>query len=297
MNKTLFLRMLFLLSAFLLLVCACSDPTRLETVEPDLVDESNGLPLNDPAADDRNDETVVEPAEPEKILWPRIGIYAGLGSWDINVLTAERFFEHYEVQYELFDEQDAIDGSINQDFDLIWFPGGFAAEYKYLIPNHENIRLFVEEGGIFVGSCAGAYYASSVLRWLGTDHPYPLELFEGKAVGPLAGEIGWGEIAKLSLEPGHPVNAEFDATLDVYYFDGPYFEAYDSSSVQILARYAINNEPAVIVGRYETGKYLLLGPHPELGGYTPESPDFNIDGGEGAQWSWLYAALIWICNW
>lgn len=298
MNKIRFLRMLFLLSAFLLLICACSDTSMPETVEPEPVDESISVPPNDSATGNHNDETAVVSDKPEKLLWPpRIGIYAGKGSWDINILTAERFFEHYGVQYELFDEQDAVNGSINQKFDLIWFPGGFAAEYKNLIPNHDYISLFVEQGGIFVGSCAGAYYASAVLRWLGTDHPYPLELFKGKAVGPLAGEIGWGEIATFNLEPGHPVNTEFDSVLDMYYFDGPYFEAYDPSSIQILARYAINNEPAVIAGRYGTGKFLLLGPHPELGGYTPDSPDFNLDGGEGAQWPWLYAAFLWISNW
>jgi glutamine amidotransferase-like uncharacterized protein len=297
LNKMRFLRMLFLLSTFLFLICACSDTTRPENFEPDLVDESNSLSLNESAAGSHNDESAVVSDEPDKLLRPRIGIYAGKGSWDINILAAERFFEHYGVKYKLFDEQDALDGSINQDFDLIWFPGGFAAEYKNLIPNHDNIIMFVEQGGIFVGSCAGAYYASSILRWLGTDNPYPLELFKGKAVGPLAGEIGWGEIAKLSLEPGHPVNNNFDSALDMYYFDGPYFEADDPSSIQILARYTINNEPAVIAGRYGAGKFLLLGPHPELGGYTPESPDFNLDGGEGAQWPWLYAALIWISNW
>jgi glutamine amidotransferase-like uncharacterized protein len=287
-NKMRFLIMLFLLSAFFLVICACSDPTLPENDQPD---------LNESAVGSLNDETAVVSEQPDKLIWPRIGIYAGKGSWDINVLAAERFFEHYAVNYDLFDEQDAIDGSINKDFDLIWFPGGFAAEYKNLIPNHDNIILFVEQGGIFVGSCAGAYYGSAVLRWLGTDHPYPLELFKGKAVGPLAGEIGWGEIATFNLEAGHPVNSEFDSALDMYYFDGPYFEADDSSSIQILARYAINNEPAVIAGRYGTGKFLLLGPHPELGGYTAESPDFNLDGGEGAQWPWFYAALLWISNW
>ncbi len=288
MNMMRFLRLLLLLSAFLLFFCACSDATIPETIEPDLVDESNDLSQEESAADSYNSE---------EVLWPRIGIYAGKGSWDVNILAAERLFEHYEVQYELFDEQDVVDGSINQDYDLIWFPGGFAAEYKNLIPNHDNINLFVDQGGIFVGSCAGAYYASSILRWLGTDNPYPLKLFEGKAIGPLSGEIGWGEIATFSLEPRHPVNNEFGSAIDMYYFDGPYFEADDPSSIQILARYAINNEPAVIAGRYGTGKFLLLGPHPELGGYTPESPDFNLDGGEGAQWPWLYAALIWISNW
>jgi len=295
-NKIHFIRILFLLSA-LLLICACSDSSIPEIVEPDPLDENISESPNDGAAGNQSDETAAVSDKPETLSLTRIGIYAGKGSWDINILAAERFFDHYGVQYALFDEQDAVDGSINKDFDLIWFPGGFAAEYKNLIPNHDYISLFVEQGGIFVGSCAGAYYASAILRWLGTDHPYPLELFKGKAVGPLAGEIGWGEIATFSLEPGHPVNTEFDSVLDMYYFDGPYFEAYDPSSIQILARYAINNEPAVIAGRYGTGKFLLFGPHPELGGYTPDSPDFNLDGGEGAQWPWLYTALLWISNW
>jgi len=242
-----------------------------------------------------NEQTEV--SDPVILNLPRAGIYAGTGSWDVNVRALERFLGEYGYNWSVFDENDAVNDSLSKNFDLIWFPGGFAAEYKYYIKDHENIRSFIENGGMFVGSCAGSYYAADILRWLGSDYNYPLKIFDGKAAGPLAGLIAWGEIASFHLEKDHPANSGLNNIIDIYYFDGPYFKPYDHSSIEVLARYSINNEPAVIAGRYGKGKYLLLGPHPELGGYSQGSPEFNIDGEDGAQWPWLHSVLLWLYQW
>lgn len=238
-----------------------------------------------------------EVSDPAILTLPRAGIYAGKGSWDVNVRALERFLDEYDYNWSVFDENDAVKDSLSKNYDLIWFPGGLSAEYKYYITDHENIRSFVENGGIFVGSCAGSYYAVDILRWLGSDYNYPLKIFDGKAVGPLAGLIAWGEITSFDLEKDHPVNSGLNNIIDIYYFDGPYFKPYDDSSIEVLARYSINNEPAVVAGRFGKGKYLLLGPHPELGGYSQESHEFNIDGEDGAQWTWLHSVLLWLYLW
>lgn len=224
---------------------------------------------------------------------PRVGLYAGSGSWQENVEVTGYFLDHYGFEWSSFDEMEAVSLDLEKHFDLLWFPGGFAAEYKNYINEHSNIRNFVSDGGLFIGSCAGAYYASDILRWQGTDYEYPLKLFEGKGVGPLSGQIGWGETGMIELEKEHPVNQDFSVEKEMYYFDGPYFEPYDSASVTVLARYQINSEPAIIAGDKGRGRYLLLGPHPEIGGYSGESQGFSPDG-EGAQWPWLYQAVVWL---
>jgi len=225
---------------------------------------------------------------------PRVGLYTGKGSWKENVEVAGNFLDHYEFEWSSFEENEAVSLDLENHYDLLWFPGGFAAEYKHYINDHSNIRDFVSDGGLFIGSCAGAYYASDILRWQGTDYEYPLHLFDGKGVGPLAGQIGWGETGIVELEEGHPVNQGFNLEKEMYYFDGPYFEPYDNDSVTVLARYQVNSEPAIIAGSKGAGKYLLLGPHPEIGGYSAESPDFSPDGEGGAQWPWLYRAVVWL---
>ncbi len=239
-----------------------------------------------------------EACDPEILNLPRAGIYAGKGSWDVNVLAIQNFLDYHEYEWSLFNEDDIVSDSLHEKFDLIWFPGGFAAEYKYYISSYENISSFVENGGFFIGSCAGANYAADILRWMGTDYDYPLKLFKGKAVGPMADQIGWGEITSFVLEKDHPANSGFDDTLETYYFDGPFFSPYENQQpIEVLARYGTNQEPAVIAGYYGNGKYLLLGPHPEIGGYSQESAAYSIDGKGGAQWPWLHSVLLWLYQW
>ncbi len=292
-----------LITALLILSLSCSP----ENFAADSNLQKLGQNLHDPdnlaeAVSDDEDESTAEDenvsAEPEPVPeLPHIGIYSGVGSWDVNVETFKHFFDYYGYQWSEFSQEDAETMDLSSHYDLIWFPGGFAAEYKYLIANHDNIREFVENGGMFAGSCAGAYYASDILRWLGEDQDYPLKLFPGKAVGPLTGLIGWGQVANLSLDNNLPFNNNHPPSLPMYYFDGPYFDSYEGEDYTVLARYEVNNEPAVIAGRYGSGKYILFGPHPEMGGYSDASSDFNIDGAEGAQWPWLSDALLWFAFW
>jgi len=223
-----------------------------------------------------------------------IGVYSGRGSWDINVEAFRRFFEKNGYKWDEFDQNDLIvDGYLSR-FDLIWFPGGFSAEYKAYISakGHENIRAYVANGGAIAGSCAGAYFMADIMVWYGNDSSYPVKIFEGKAIGPLAGMVSWGEIAQMKINEGVFGN-EFSGILPIYYYDGPYFIPNDGVNIEILARYEINNEAAVISGNYGNGKYLLFGPHPELGGNYSSSSGINVDGGEGAQWEWLNKSLKW----
>ena len=158
------------------------------------------------------------------VVKPRIALYTGTGSWDLNITAFENFYEYHDLEWITINEQDFSQLPLNDLADVIWFPGGFAAEYKHYIKNHEIIINYVERGGTFIGSCAGAYYGSKILRWQGTDYEYPLQLFNGKGVGPLSGLINWGDSATFNLNQEHPANANFDVSLEFYYFDGPYFE-------------------------------------------------------------------------
>lgn len=297
---------LFLITSSSLLFFSCQNNTFNEDLEqaPEnkkAIDQ-NGENNNDEDSDGEIEEEIFEDAELEEDPAlipeiPSIGIYNGQGSWYESVEAIKNFLDAYAIEWKVFDEEDAVNLDLKDHFDLLWFPGGFAAEYKNYIADHSKIINFVKEGGSFVGSCAGAYYAADILRWDGTDYAYPLRLFDGKATGPLYGQIAWGEIGTMILEAEHPANRGFNTEINMYYFDGPYFDSYEEDSIVVLARYETNQEPAVIAGSSGDGKYLLLGPHPEIGGYTAQDQDFNLDGREGAKWPWLYAALEWFAGW
>lgn len=293
MSRKFIFAVILLLSAAVLIMTSCRDDSLQQTHDSEneytAVDKVQQIE-DDAIHNPDNDKSKTS-------VLPRIGIYAGSGSWDVNVVALQHFLDQYGFEWTLFDEQAIETVDLAEKFEIIWFPGGFSADYKYSITSHANIRSFIENGGSYIGSCAGAYYASDIMCWLGSDYDYPLNLFDGKGIGPLAGLIAWGEIASFSLEEGHPANSGFERSIEMYYFDGPYFEPYNSDTIEVLARYSANQEPAVIAGRFVSGKYLLLGPHPELGGYTPDSPDFSVDGQEGAQWPWLYSMLCWFILW
>jgi len=297
-----FIMIFIFISTSSLFLFSCQDKAPNQVPEPEAENElvhEESVDNDMYETSEYTDEYVEKPAErqEEKPEMPHIGLYAGKGSWIESVEATKSFLDHYELQWSVFDEEDVLSLDLKEHFDLLWFPGGFAAEYKNMINDHSNIRNFVKEGGLFVGSCAGAYYASDILRWKGTDYQYPLRLFAGKAAGPLSGQIARGQTATFNLEDKHPVNQDFNSTLDMYYFDGPYFDPYNEDSIVVLARYEVNEEPAVIAGRSGSGKYLLLGPHPEIGSYSSQSTDYNREGENTAKWSWLHAALTWLAGW
>jgi glutamine amidotransferase-like uncharacterized protein len=136
-----------------------------------------------------------------------------------------------------------------------------------------NIRRFVEEGGTFVGICAGAYLASNVVNWEGIrydrDVGYILSLFEGEAVGPIKEIMNYDldkyinpyKITNIDILEEHPIK-----NYSIVYWGGSYFNIPDDSKqdVKVIAEYPIIKKPAIIRFKYGQGKVLLMGPHPEL---------------------------------
>jgi biotin--protein ligase len=148
-------------------------------------------------------------------------------------------------------------------------PGGRDRPYHaaFLGEGNRRIRTFVENGGIFVGICAGAYYGCSAVEFekglaLEVCETRELSFFPGKAVGPAYGkgifaydsEQG-ARAARLTEEQG-----EFTA----YYNGGCTFEG-DFTGVKILARFADlpGQPPAVIECSIGKGKAVLSGVHLE----------------------------------
>ncbi len=253
-------------------------------------DATYRIPVQDPWHSVLQDNPViialVEPVPEDDP--PHTGIYTGRGSHDVAALAVMSFLDHHDMPWREFDETTPQTGSLGDDFDLVWFPGGFSEEYRWYVQGHEQIRDFVSKGGGFIGACAGAYYASASMLWQdGDGSDYPLNLFEGVAIGPIGTPVYWGQPAPLLLTD-QPANSGLDPAVNVYYLDGPYFSAGPDQAIEILAQYEANAEAAVISFQYGEGTVLLMGPHPELG-YDAEAGVFDVDGGSGAQWPWLHA--------
>ncbi len=224
--------------------------------------------------------------EPEEIVHSA-GIYAGRGSWDENVIAVENFLGDRGFETTRFGGEGA--GDETWDFDLMWFPGGFSAEYRAYGPDPEKVREFVREGGIFVGSCAGAYYASSVTVWNGVAREQPLALFFGRAVGPVSALGPWGTTTPVIA--GEDLSRWVGEPPEMYYMDGPELVPDDPGDAQVLAVYEATGRPAIVAADYGEGRVLLVGPHPELG-FDDDSGSFDLEGTGGAVWDWLYELLV-----
>lgn len=153
---------------------------------------------------------------------------------------------------------------------LFIMPGGRDLPYVHrLQPEGTQIlRSFVEEGGIYLGICAGAYFGASYVEFdkggqlevLGSRE---LQFFPGKAIGPLFGKFRYNSqegASIVSLEYDDGKNSFFTYS---HYNGGCYFEEIDSPGYQPLARYE-NGKMAIVRCPKKKGFAILSGVHVEV---------------------------------
>lgn len=169
-----------------------------------------------------------------------------------------------------------IEGGLKK-VSLFIMPGGRDRPYHAALKGIGNaqIRAFVENGGTYLGICAGAYYGCKRVEF---DRGYPLEVceerelafFPGTAVGPAYGKGTFAydsekgaRVAKIGTANG---------TFHSYYNGGCFFEG-DYSHVRILARYLDlpGTPPAIIECSIGKGKAILSGVHLETLCHRPEN--------------------------
>ena len=151
---------------------------------------------------------------------------------------------------------------------ILVFPGGADSSYhtKLMGQGCANIRLFVHQGGFFVGVCAGSYFSSKWIEYaVGTPDEITgyreLGFFPGIARGPVLNPYDYtsesgASAARLHLSDG--------TQLFVYHNGGPTFVSLTGEypNVEILATYDdVNNQPAILRCSYGKGTALLSGVH------------------------------------
>lgn len=185
---------------------------------------------------------------------------------------------------------------------MIIMPGGAANPYCEKLNGEGNrkIRRFVENGGTYLGICAGAYYACTRLEFHGEEYDvkdtWELGFFKGIARGSLpelTGNVYFSESVKAKAFVPLNFEKEFletkiktESKLEIkaeknffqkkslknipkkckfYYHGGPAFivDSQDDNSYKVIARFD-SGLPAVIKGEIGKGNYLLSSVHFEL---------------------------------
>lgn len=168
---------------------------------------------------------------------------------------------------------------LNKDVKVFFMPGGASTPYRHRLEvlGNTKIRQYVQEGGVYCGICAGAYYACEYTDFernfpeLSVQEKYGLDLVQGAAVGTLYQELG---IAPYSQSDHSAAAVSITWLSDcqshvVYYHGGPYFKLKACPDTQVLAVYDVNLMlPAIISRTFGRGKVILSGVHFEDDGFS-----------------------------
>jgi glutamine amidotransferase-like uncharacterized protein len=158
--------------------------------------------------------------------------------------------------FHFIDADAIIHNKLNAD--ALVMPGGADLYYceKLNGLGNQKIKRFVENGGGYLGICAGAYYGCAGIDWNDGEIAGPRELsfIDAHAVGPVRDFV-----PDLDQSWYAPVNLHTDmGVFKTLYAAGPVFDVKDA---EILATYD-NNRPAIIA----KGSVVLSSPHIECFG-------------------------------
>jgi glutamine amidotransferase-like uncharacterized protein len=235
-------------------------------------DESDALPVAKVApADVNGGRTIIPPPSSTKPL--RLAIYKGKGSGlgGINN-TAERAKRIPGTTVTMLTGEQIAGGALkNSDFDVVAFTGGSGSKQSEGIGEEglAQVRQFVENGGGYLGICAGSYLAA--------DYTWGLKIINAKTVSSK-----WRRgTAYLDVETdpsAAPIVGDVKGTFKCRYANGPVLKPSKLTSLpdyKVAAWFrsetALNgtpegvqiNAPAALYSTYGKGRVFLLSPHPE----------------------------------
>lgn len=154
-------------------------------------------------------------------------------------------------------------------YDKIVIPGGADCPYHRKLKGKgcSNIKKFVENGGTYIGICAGGYFGCKKVEFaLGTDvevnENRELAFFSGVARGPMLKPYAYNSEKGASAAK---IRSSIDGSIFYSYHNGGstfIFSESGQNNVEVLAEYVdACNAPAVVRCKYGKGQAILSGIH------------------------------------
>jgi len=177
-----------------------------------------------------------------------------------------------DVRYERIKAEDVRAGRL-ADYDVLIHPGGSGSKQANCLgeTGREKVRSFTEDGGGYVGICAGAYLASS-------DYGWSLHILDAKVLDKAHWARGHGDVQMRLTDRGKELLETDEDLLTILYYQGPLLAPADDPNVpdyDVLATFeteiAKNKAPegvmkgttAIAAGRFGRGRVVCFSPHPE----------------------------------
>ncbi len=224
-----------------------------------------------------------------------------VGAWENGVVAFEQFLNWKYVTYNRVTAQDINTTVLKDSYKAIYFPGGDADYYNADINSAGIIHIqnLVSDNGAYIGMCAGAEFACDKLIWQGIEIDYPLNLFQGKAIGPINEIAVWPNyvMATLTMNLEDEINQFEPENEDMLYWGGTVFNPYTGTDIDTIATFdGFFNNTAIIKLTYGTGRVLLISPHPEIEenddrDSTNVAEELNDN---GSDWDFLWTATDWL---
>lgn len=211
----------------------------------------------------------------------KILIYCDYGTNDIGNLkqSLEEYFAPLDVKIETTDAKGIVnENSLNENVLAFFMPGGRATPYieKLKVQGNQKIAAYVQNGGVYFGICAGAYYAGrkvffeTDVKELCIIQECGLNLIDADAVGTLYKELNISPYT-MDFNSISPVEVRWLKDKERHtasYHGGPYFKPAPNSAMQVLAEYELNGKtlPAVVMQQHGQGVAIASGLHIEDSG-------------------------------
>jgi len=224
-----------------------------------------------------------------------------VGAWEDGIIAFEQFLNWKNISHNRVTAQDINTIVLKDFYKAIYFPGGDADYYNADINSSgiQHIQNLISDNGAYIGMCAGAEFACDKLVWQGITYDYPLNLFEGEAVGPIDDIAVWPDYAMttVSMNIDDEINQFEPETEDMLYWGGCVYTPYINTEFDTIATFnAYYNKLAIVKFTYGNGRVLLISPHPEI---EEDSDRDNTDVAQelndnGSDWNFLWTATDWL---
>ncbi len=199
----------------------------------------------------------------------------GVGKSCANLISTLTEPENTDIKLTRITTQDILAGQLSE-IDVLIHSGGSGSKQGNDLgeEGRKMIRQYIEQGGGFLGVCAGAYLATN-------DYTWSLNLIDAKVLDRKHWARGTGTV-QLELSPsGKKLFQSKESTLDIYYGQGPLLARREwddpkTPNYESLAIYsseiAKNGAPSGIMKgtsaavrcEYGKGKVFCFSAHPEL---------------------------------